>query len=109
MTTEEQRKIFAHNLNYYVSLTGKRQKDIAKDIGVNYTTFNMWMLGKSMPTTGRIQHIADYFHIKNIDLINEKDVNSTPTKRQELIALVDSLTEEQAENLLTLMKSILNK
>ena len=75
MTNEEQRRIFGKNLSYYVSLTGKSQKDVAKDLDVNYTTFNMWCLGKSMPTMGKVQSIADYFHIKNTDLIDDHDTN----------------------------------
>jgi repressor LexA len=84
MTTNEQRKIFAKNLAYYVSYTGKSQKDVSKDLGVNYTTFNMWMSGKSMPRMGMVQAIADYFHVRNIDLINE---HSTEDEEANIVPL----------------------
>lgn len=32
MTDEEQRKIFSKNINYYISNSGKQQKEIAKDL-----------------------------------------------------------------------------
>ena len=90
MTTNEQRKIFAKNLAYYVSCTGKSQKDVAKDLGVNYTTFNMWMSGKSMPRMGMVQAIADYFHVRNIDLINERNAeDEEPTSGLRLVSVED--------------------
>ena len=42
MTDEEQKRIFANNLNRYISLNQKQQFDVAKDLGINPTTFNMW-------------------------------------------------------------------
>lgn len=71
--TDNEKKIFAKNLNYYIAQSGKQQKEIAKDIEVNQTTFNMWCLGKSMPNSGgKIQKIADYFGIGKSDLVDEK-------------------------------------
>ena len=40
MTDEEQKRIFSKNLNYYISLSGKQQKEVAKDLGFQVTTFN---------------------------------------------------------------------
>ena len=42
MTYEEQRRIFANNLNRYISLNQKQQIDVAKDLVIKPTTFNMW-------------------------------------------------------------------
>ena len=49
MTDEEQRKIFAKNLNYYISNSGKQQKEVAEELGFPQTTFNTWCTGKIMP------------------------------------------------------------
>ena len=35
-----QRKIFAKNLNFYISKSGKQQNEVAKDLGFPPTTFN---------------------------------------------------------------------
>ena len=35
MTEEEQRKIFAKNLNYYISNSGKQQKEVAEALGLS--------------------------------------------------------------------------
>ena len=41
MTDEQQKKVFAENLNYYMELNHKQQIDVAKDLGINATTLNM--------------------------------------------------------------------
>ena len=73
MTDEEQKQIFAKNLNRYIALSQKMQKDVAKDLGVNVTTFNMWCTGKAMPGTGKIRALADYFRIGMTDLTDLKE------------------------------------
>lgn len=70
MTDEEQRKVFAKNLNYYIAQSGKQQKEVAKDLGFHATTFNTWCVGKILPKMGKVQKIADYFGIGKSDLID---------------------------------------
>lgn len=72
MTDEEQKKIFAKNLNYYISLNGKQQNEVAKDIKENPSTLNMWCKGNSFPSLGKIQKLADYFKIGKSDLTEDK-------------------------------------
>nr|DAQ56178.1 MAG TPA: Repressor protein CI [Caudoviricetes sp.] len=72
MTDEEQKRIFSKNLNKYMALNQKQQIDVAKDLGINPTTLNMWCKGNSMPNVGKIQKLADYFKIGKSDLTDEK-------------------------------------
>lgn len=72
MTDEEQKKIFAKNLNYYISLSGKQQKEVAKELGFQVTTFNTWCKGKIIPGMGKVQKLADYFNIGKSDLLDNK-------------------------------------
>jgi repressor LexA len=72
MTDEEQKKIFSLNLNRYINSSGKLQKEIATELGYSPTTFNTWCVGKIIPSTGKIQRIADYFHIGKSDLLDDK-------------------------------------
>ena len=79
MTNEEQRRIFAENLNYYMQLNNKQQVDVAKDLEINPTTLNMWCKANALPSTGKIRKLADYFHIgmTNLtDLRNPEDSDS---------------------------------
>ena len=78
MTDEEQKKIFGKNLSKYIALSGKDQKEVAKDLGYAATTFNTWCVGKIIPSMGKIQKIADYFGIGKSDLLDDKDNKYSP-------------------------------
>ena len=71
-TEETEKKIFARNLRRYIELNKKSQIDVAKDLGINASTLNMWCNGNSMPLTGTLRKVADYFGIGLTDLVDEK-------------------------------------
>ena len=73
MADEEQKRIFAKNLNKYLSLFNKTQKEVADAIGVSPQTFNTWCQGIALPRMGKVQALADYFKINKSDLIDEKN------------------------------------
>lgn len=72
MADEEQKKIFAKNLNKYLSQFNKTQKEVADAIEVSPQTFNTWCQGIALPRMGKVQRLADYFGIGKTDLIDEK-------------------------------------
>lgn len=72
MTDDQQRRVFAKNLLYYIQLNDKQQKEVAEDLGMNASTLNMWCKGNSIPGMGKIQKLADYFGIGKSDLLDEK-------------------------------------
>lgn len=73
MNDMEQKKIFSNNLNYYLNLHNKTQKEVADSISVSPQTFNTWCQGIALPRMGKIQKLADYFHIGKFDLIDKKE------------------------------------
>lgn len=79
MSEETQKKIFAKNLNSYIEASGKTQLEIAKSIGVSPQTFNTWCKGIAIPRMGKVQALADYFHINKSDLIEEKHTTDDDT------------------------------
>lgn len=85
MTDDEQKKIFSKNLSYYVSLSGKQQKEIADELNYNQKTFNGWCTGLSMPKAGKIQTLADYFHIDKSDLTDKKNLTKLRSEEYEKI------------------------
>ena len=92
MTDEEQKKIFSYNLNKYISLSGKQQKEVAEAVGTNPSTFNMWCKGNSMPGTGKIRALADYFRIGMSDLTDlkeEKEIDAEYSDVSMKIGLTD--------------------
>ena len=92
MTDEQQKKIFSNNLNKYISLSGKQQKEVAEAVGTNPSTFNMWCKGNSMPGTGKIRALADYFRIGMSDLTDlkeEKEIDAEYSDVSMKIGLTD--------------------
>lgn len=72
MSEDLQKKIFTKNLNSYIETSGKTQLEIARNIGVSPQTFNTWCKGIAIPRMGKIQALADYFHINKSDLLEDK-------------------------------------
>ena len=67
-----QKKIFAKNLNYYIDLNNKQQKEVANDLGISATTLNTWCKANAIPSLSKIQKLADYFGIGKSDLMDNK-------------------------------------
>lgn len=99
MTNEEQKRIFANNLNRYMALNEKQQVDVAKDLNINPTTLNMWCKGNSIPSTGKIRKLADYFKIGMTDLTDLKDTLSENRKYSDAIANI-SLYDKRFQNII---------
>lgn len=78
MSDDLQKKIFAKNLLRYLALSGKSQKEVADKIEVSPQTFNTWCQGIALPRMGKVQLLADYFHINKSDLLDEHN-NQPPT------------------------------
>lgn len=72
MSEDMQKTIFSRNLNSYIHRSGKTQLEIATKIGVSPQTFNTWCKGIAIPRMGKVQALADYFHINKSDLIEDK-------------------------------------
>lgn len=85
MTDEEQKRIFSKNLNKYIALNQKLQIDVAKDLDISPTTLNMWCKGNSMPGTGKIRKLADYFRIGMSDLTDEKEDTDTDVEYSDIV------------------------
>lgn len=89
MTDNEQKRIFSNNLNRYISKSGKQQKEIAEAIGANASTFNMWCKGNSMPGTGKIRALADYFRIGMSDLTDLKENQDPDVEFGDVVAKIE--------------------
>lgn len=75
MSDKEQKRIFSKNLNYFLSLNNKTQKEVANAINVSPQTFNTWCQGIAIPRIGKVQLLADYFNIPKTALIDELSSN----------------------------------
>lgn len=96
MSDEQQKRIFAANLNRYIEESGKRQIEVAEDLSISPQLLNTWTQGKAIPRMGKIQRLADYFGIYKSDLLEDHDV-SPNEEEQRLLALFRKLDPADQE------------
>ena len=106
MSEDKQKSIFSKNLNSYVTKSGKNQSEIAKNIRVSPQTFNTWCKGIAIPRMGKVQTLADYFHINKSDLIEDKAAEPATT-----VAYfdVDGYTEKELDEIKSFAEFIKTK
>lgn len=124
MTEQEQREIISRNIKERCRLSGKTQKDVAKDLGLPYSTLNSWVRARSTPQVSMIQKLADYFVCSKSDIVDDKEEtkNKYDTKDVDLLLkinmdgelkeiLVEYFNQKDSdkERLRMFMKSYMNK
>lgn len=72
MSDEDYKKIFARNLNYYMTLNNKEQIDLINDLGFNKSAVSTWCNATRLPRMDKVNALAEYFGINRSDLIEEK-------------------------------------
>lgn len=113
------REIFRENLNYYLCLQGKKQKDLADYVGAKTTTVSGWTRGISYPRADAMEKIAMFFGIPTSKLISKNDyselgemMEDEPPQTIEARILakgVDKLPQEQREQALAVIKAMFIK
>lgn len=109
--TMSNREILSMNLNYYLKLSGKTQREIAEDLGYSPSTISDWFSGKKYPRINSLQAISDYFGIMKSELVELKIIsleNITPINGQtiatnteaELIRIYRNLSVKDRSHLL---------
>ena len=73
MDSEELKKIFSNNLNYWLNKRGKTQADLYKRMSVSSATASDWCNAKKVPRTDKICDIAAWLMIEISDLIEIKE------------------------------------
>lgn len=73
--SELNKKIFAKNLNYYMTTNNKTQSDLVTDLNLTASTVSDWANGKKYPRVDRMQLLADYFGILKSDLTEEHETS----------------------------------
>lgn len=73
--SELNKKIFAKNLNYYMTTNNKTQSDLVTDMNLTASTVSDWANGKKYPRVDKMQLLADYFGILKSDLTEEHETS----------------------------------
>jgi len=99
----ESKEIFANNLKYYMNKKGIDRNTLCSDLDLKYTTVRDWLKGITYPRIGKIELLANYFGINKSDLIESKNVCSTPSTTivQAINDTVIQLEEPRQEKVLT--------
>lgn len=110
MSDDKQKIIFSKNLNFYIDAHKKTQLEIAKAIGVSPQTFNTWCKGIAIPRMGKVQALADYFHINKSDLIEEHgpEHNAQRQRSERLLEYYEQLHSAGQDKVLTYTKNLLS-
>lgn len=87
--------------------TGKRQKEIAFDIGVSSGTLSEWCSDQKTPTIDALPKLAAYFHVSSDWLIGLSDVKS-PDSSVQCVQRMTGLSE-RATQCLSMFKSATRK
>ena len=77
------REIFRNNLNYYLSVSGKLQKDLADYVDAKTTTVSGWTRGISYPRADTMEKIANFFNIPTSQLVGPRSTSTTLSKEEE--------------------------
>ena len=109
------REVFSKNLLYYITISKRDQKEVAKVVGVAPSTFNEWVKGKKYPRIDKIEMLANYFGILKSDLIEDKkdkkDISHTiavTDGEQMLLDLFRQVPEDKQEMVLQMIRIALN-
>lgn len=108
------REIFKKNLNYFLSTTGKMQKDLADFVGAKTTTVSGWTRGISYPRADSMEKIALFFGVPTSRLISNTDDSSAEylprTEESRTLAKgIDQLPKEQREQALSVVRAMFLK
>lgn len=90
MANEEIRRIFARNLNSFLSLNGLRQADLARHMKVSTATTAKWCTGQTIPRIDKIQSICNWLGIRKEDLLEDRPA---PTENYYIDAEARDLAE----------------
>lgn len=109
------RETFRNNLNYYLRLQDKKQKDLADYVGAKTTTVSGWTRGISYPRADAMEKIAMFFGIPTSRLVGENragDVDDPPdsvprtVEARSLAKGIDRMPKEQREAIMNMMMGL---
>lgn len=99
---EQQKKIFAENLRYFLEQAEKSQTDLQRYMKVSSSTASDWMHGVKMPRMDKIQSICNWLNIQKSDLLEEKSNSEEPSyyTDEKVIALAQKLYQNPEMHML---------
>ena len=69
-------EIFKENLNFYMQLKGKTQKELAEYLHISTAMANYYVTGKNTPRMDKVDKICDFLGIERTALLEPRETNS---------------------------------
>lgn len=98
------RENFPKALQYYMSLNGKRQQDLIKDLGISSATLSQWVNGKMFPRMDKVEKLAEYFRITSTELLTDPYQKKPSTPDPLIVAKLLESNPSLSELLSTLVR-----
>ena len=92
------RDIFRENLNYYLTTSGRLQKDLAEYVGAKTTTVSGWTRGISYPRADAMEKIAMFFGIPMSKLVDEPAIDDGLKQN---LAMINSIPRSQEARIIS--------
>ena len=106
------REAYRKNLNYYLSLSGKMQKDLADYVGAKTTTVSGWTRGISYPRADAMEKIAMFFGIPTSILVGSAEDDPAVSKSSEspeihiVTGMMEMMSKEQQEQVVNVLRAM---
>lgn len=99
------KEALAKNLKKYIAKSGKDRSDVAREVGLPYSTLTDWVNGKKYPRIDNIEKLASYFKVSKSDLIEDFDEIKKDNDR--LVAIIVKLrTNRELVNVVDKLSSL---
>lgn len=114
MRTEENKRILAENIKYFMAQKGVTNQQVCADLGLKYTTFVEWIKAGAYPRIGAVEKLAQYFGCEKKDLIEDwrgkaPEDDGLSDKQRTLIDFIRSLPEGKQDLALRVMLSLVEE
>ena len=71
MIEKDNRFALSKNLKNYIYKSGKDRGEVARELGISYSTLTDWVNGNKYPRINNIEKLASYFKVSKSDLIED--------------------------------------
>ena len=103
------KEVFSRNLNRYLRLSGKTQKEVAVAVDISAGTFCDWTKGRAYPRMDKVQKLAEYFGIRISDLVENKniEINTVSEEDQKVLDLLHQVPKDKRAAAIEMCEAVL--
>ena len=98
MSDFQNRRIMAANIQKYMAICGYTRLDLAKLLGISYSTLRDWVTAKTYPRINKIDAMAQIFGCEKKDLIEQPGVNTLEALPADDIRVLEQYHKLSEEN-----------